>query len=258
MLRLEGTMSIALRDYPALLLIVVVAASCGIVEIGYRLGQRGRRIDEKYHEQFAATRDQAAVLFSLLLGFTLAMSLSRYDLRKQQIVEEADAIGTMQLRGELLPEPARAQARLLFRQYVDARVEFASAGLDETALDRAEAKSAKVQEQLWMLTVGAAEQAPTPITALFVQSLNETIDAADRRLAGLENRIPREIWMMLGMLTVFTSILVGLSLQKRSWSAMLVPPVMFAVVSVLVADLDTPARGLIQTDAQSIERVRTP
>ena len=34
------------------------------------------------------------------------------------------------------------------------------------------------------------------------------------------------------MLNVFTSILVGLSLQKRSWSAMLIPPVMFAVVAL--------------------------
>ena len=63
---------------------------------------------------------------------------------------------------------------------------------------------------------------------------------------------------MLAMLTVFTSILVGLSLQKRSWSAMLIPPVMFAVVTLLVADLDTPGTGAIQTEAQSIERLRTP
>ena len=108
------------------------------------------------------------------------------------------------------------------------------------------------------MAVGAAEQAPTPTTALFVQSVNETIDAAERRLARLENRIPTEVWIMLGMLTTFTSILVGLSLQQRSWSVMLIPPVMFAVVALLVADLDTPGRGLIRTEAQSIERLETP
>ena len=251
-------MIVALNDHPFLLLIAALPAFYSLVEIGYRLGQRGRRVEEKYHEQFAATRDQAGVLLSLLLGFTLAMALSRYDVRKQQIVEEANAIGTMQLRGALLPQPARSQARPLFRDYVDARVAFARAGLDRDALDHASEESAKVQSQLWTLAVGAAEQGPTPITALFVQSLNETIDAAERRLAGLENRIPSEVWVMLGMLTAFTSILVGLSLQKRSWSAMLIPPVMFAVVALLVADLDTPGTGLIHTGADSIERLRTP
>ena len=96
-------MIVALHDHPFLLLIAALPAFYSLVEIGYRLGQRGRRVEEKYHEQFAATRDQAGVLLSLLLGFTLAMALSRYDVRKQQIVEEANAIGTMQLRGALLP-----------------------------------------------------------------------------------------------------------------------------------------------------------
>jgi len=251
-------MSLVLRDYPLLLLLVSVPFLYGMVELGYRLGQHGRRSDERYHEQFAATRDQAGVLLSLLLGFTLAMSLSRYDLRKQLVVEEADAIGTTQLRAALLPEPARAQAVPLFREYVDSRIEFTNAGLDEQAITSARAKSAKVQGQLWAIAVAAAEQKPTPITALFVQSLNETIDADDRRLEALENRIPRPVWIMLGMLSLVTSLLVGLSLHKRSLSAMLIPPVMFAVVSLLIADLDTPGRGLIYTGSDAIERLRTP
>ena len=107
-------MIVLLFDEPFLLLIAAVPAFYGLVEIGYRLGQRGRRVGEKYHEQFAATRDQAGVLLSLLLGFTLAMALSRYDVRKQEIVEEANAIGTMQLRGELVPEPARFASEAAF------------------------------------------------------------------------------------------------------------------------------------------------
>ena len=251
-------MSVALRDYPLLLLLVMVPLLYGMVELGYRLGQRGQRTDARYHEQFAATRDQAGVLLSLLLGFTLAMSLSRYDLRKQLVVEEADAIGTTQLRAALLPEPARSQALPLFRVYVDSRIEFTNAGLNEQAIASARAKSVKVQGQLWAIAVAAAEQQPTPITALFVQSLNETIDSDDRRLAALENRIPRPVWTMLGMLSLVTSLLVGLSLHKRSLSAMLIPPVMFAVVSLLIADLDTPGRGFIYTGSDSIERLRTP
>ena len=250
-------MSVALRDYPLLLLLIMVPLLAGMVELGFRVAQRGRRTEELYHQQFAATRDQAGVLLSLMLGFTLAMALSRYDLRKQLIVEEADAVSTTKLRADLLPEPARSQAMPLFREYVEARIEFSNAGLDKQAIDRARAKSAKLQEQLWTLAVAAAEQRPTPITALFVQSLNETIDADDRRLAALENRIPRPVWAMLGMLAL-TSLLVGLSLHKRSLSAMLIPPLMFAVVSLLIADLDTPGRGFVHTGSDALEQLRTP
>jgi hypothetical protein len=247
-----------LRDHPLLLLVVLVPLLYVLVEIGFRLGQRGRRVEEKYHEQFSATRDQAAVLLSLLLGFTLAMAVSRYDLRTQDTVAESDAIDATMLRAELLPEPARSRVRPLLHEYVDARLEFTRAGLNRTALDRALATTDQLRKQLWVQAVRASEQQPTPITALFVQSLNETFDAGDESLAALENRVPRPIWWMLGMLVAVTALLVGLSLQKRSWWAMLLPPLMFAVVTLIVADLDAPGRGLIHTQMQSLERLLKP
>jgi hypothetical protein len=250
-------MSVALRDYPLLLLIVAAPLLYGMVEIGFQFGQRGRRTNEKFHEQYAATRDQAGLLLSLLLGFTLSMALSRYDLRKQQIVEEANAIGTARLRVALLREETRPKATQLFRDYVDIRIAFSRAGADQAALDRVTADSGVVQAELWALAAEGAKKDPSPTTALFVASLNESFDACDRRLAGVENRIPREVWMMLGMLALTTAILSGLSLFKRSVFAMVVVPLMLAVVMQLIAELDTPGTGMVRTEARSIERLRT-
>jgi hypothetical protein len=251
-------MSIALRDYPILLLAVMVPVMYAMVELGYRIGQRGWRAEEKVHQQFGAARDQAGVLLSLLLGFVLAMSLTRYDLRKQQIVDEANAIGTMRLRAGLLPEPMRSQAAQVIDEYVDARVEFAHAGLGREALAQARARSSELQTRMWAVARGASEVEPTPITALFVQSLNETIDAGDTRLAGLENRVPRAVWIMIGTLAMLTALLVGLSLYRRSLTSMILLPVMFSVVALIVADLDTPDRGLITMHAEALERLKTP
>ena len=47
--------------------------------------------------------------FVLLLGFTLALALPRYDLRRQLIVDESNAIGATDLRAQMLPEPARTK-----------------------------------------------------------------------------------------------------------------------------------------------------
>jgi hypothetical protein len=46
----------------------------------------------------------SGTLFVLLLGFTQAMALPRFDLRKQLVLGESNAIGTAALRAELLPQ----------------------------------------------------------------------------------------------------------------------------------------------------------
>ncbi len=246
----------ALRDNPLLLLFVVVPVLYATAEIAFRVGRRLGGAEEKIHEQFAATRDQAGILLSLLLGFTLALGLGRYDLRMHEIVAEADAVSTARLRAETLPEPYRSESLRLFKDYVDVRVEFANAGYDEAALWRVSAKSQKIQRELWDQAVGAAAASPTPLTALYAQSLNESIDASDRRLASLENRIPRTIWIMLGVLAIFGSVMAGLSIRKRSIASLLLPSLMFAIVALLVADLDTPGKGLIRGDVRAIARLQ--
>ncbi len=244
----------ALRDYPLLMLVVVVPVLIGFTEIGYRVAQRWRD-DEKRHEGFVVTRDQVGVLLSLLLGFTLALAMSRYDLRWHQAVEEADMVSTARLRAELLPEPMRPEARRMFKEYVDARIEFANVGYDDAARERAHARTVAIEDKLFAQAVAGADASPTAITATYVNALNESIDACDRRLAGLENRIPRTLWVMLAMLAIVSSLTAGLSMRKRSIAGML-PPIVFGIVTLLTADLDTPGKGLIHADQRAIARLQ--
>ena len=50
---------------------------------------------------------EAAILgvLGLLLGFTMPMAVSRCEVRKELVLDEANAIGTSYLRTELLPAP---------------------------------------------------------------------------------------------------------------------------------------------------------
>lgn len=50
--------------------------------------------DTLRHEQLVAARDAIGLLLSLLLGFTLAMAIARFDQRKQLLVEEANSIAS--------------------------------------------------------------------------------------------------------------------------------------------------------------------
>ena len=85
------------------------------VESGFRIAVAAN-LDEN-REQIAASRDSLGILLSPLLGFTLAMALPRFDLRKHLVLDEANAIATTGLRSGLLPQAQRIQARELLLQY---------------------------------------------------------------------------------------------------------------------------------------------
>src|ERR1700722_14756300 len=116
---------IRIVDYPSILFIFLFLVYAVALEIGFRLASRGRETeDPDLHEQAVGVRDGVIVLLSLLLGFTLALALPRYDLRRNQIFDEARGFGTTHLRAQLLLEPARSKTLELLREYVDARVKF--------------------------------------------------------------------------------------------------------------------------------------
>jgi len=54
-----------------------------------------------------------------------------------------------------------------------------------------------------------------------------------------------------------TCLMVGYSQRQRFLPAMLVPPLMIAIVMSLIADLDTPGNGLIRVGQESIERLHS-
>jgi hypothetical protein len=136
-------------------------------------------------------------------------------------------------------------------------LEFFKSGINSGSSQRALKRSEQMKTDLWQQAVMVAQQSPGPITALFVNSLNETIDLDAKRLAALENRVPGAIWGMLVLLSLLTCLMVGYSQRQRFLPAMLVPPLMIAIVMALISDLDTPGNGLIRVGQESIERLHS-
>ena len=50
-------------------------------------------------------------LLAFLLAFTFGMAASRFETRRELVLDEANAIGTTYLRAALLPEPHRVEVR---------------------------------------------------------------------------------------------------------------------------------------------------
>jgi hypothetical protein len=94
------------------------------MEIGRRVAVRRMREDTGAAGEGVGTVDGAVFAqLGLLIAFTFSGASSRFDTRRQLIVEETNDIGTAYLRLDLLPADLQPALRESFRRYLDARIE---------------------------------------------------------------------------------------------------------------------------------------
>lgn len=240
--------------------LAALAAFLVVIEVGFRLGLRSRAgSDDATKIHVGALQAALLGLLALLLGFTFAMAVSRFDTRKALVLEEANAIGTAYLRGQLLPPPHRQEIATLLEAYVAARL-----ALYETAeprrLDEAQVMAARLAARLWTVTAAVTAQDPRSVTAgLFVQSLNDVFDLKEKQRTALQNHVPEVVLHLLLTVSVvalgFVAYGAGLTGQRRHVSTSVVA-VLIALVLVTILDIDRPRRGLIKVSQESMVRLQ--
>jgi hypothetical protein len=230
-------------------LVIAVVVILLAEECGYRFGCfRGR---QEQRESEPRVGGMVGAELSLL-----AMAGSRFEDRRQVILDESNAIGTTYLRSAMIPEPQSTEVRRLLREYVEVRL----AGVQGGSLEQAIRRSEALHGELWAAAVAAAEKDQRSVpTGLFISSLNETIDLHAKRLqAGLRSRIPLPVWIVLFGVAVSSFLAVGyhggLTRTARSPAVYLVV-LTFAAVMWLIVDLDRPG-GILQVSQQPMIELR--
>ncbi|MGQ3683552.1 MAG: bestrophin-like domain [Candidatus Loosdrechtia sp.] len=227
-------------------------------ESGFRLGRvRGHRGSKENDAPVGGMVAAELGLLAFLLAFTFGIAVSRFDVRREVLLDESNAIGTAYLRAVLLPEPHRAQVRQNLREYVVVRI----AATPGESIDHAIRRSEELHRRLWAEAVAAAEKDPRSIpTGLFVQTLNEVIDLHAKRVTeGLWSRIPTTVWIVLFAVAVLSFAAMG---YQSGLTGTRRPPVVFvvaltfALVIWLVTDLDRPGQGLIRVSQQPMIDLR--
>jgi hypothetical protein len=240
------------------LFLATMAIVMVFLETGFRLGRhRSHRMEQEKESSVGAVVAATLGLLGFMLAFTFGIAGTRFDARRQAVLDEANAIGTTFLRAGLLPDDQGKNIRRLLRNYVDIRLEAVRTGDIETALRR----SNELHGQLWAETEAIVKKTPESILAgLFVQSLNETIDLHETRIVmALHSRVPPVLWGTLYLLAALTMLGVGyhagLTSSIRSL-AFLVLVLTFSAVMVLVADLDRPHEGMIRVSQRAMIDLR--
>ena len=238
------------------LALVLFGVVLGATALGVFLGHRVRHLSDSLKEPFGTLQAALLGVVGLILAFGLSLAVGRYEDRRAAVVDETNAIGTTWLRAQTLKEPQRGRSLELLLDYTKTDIGFSEfiPGSDEALA--AIAREEELQRRLWNLAgqvLDGAPQASAP--RLYVETLNEMIDAQNTRVSGLNNRVPDAVLVLevVGAALALGLLAAYLAIVGRGLLAVFLASVLVAFLLFVTFDLDRPTRGLIKVPDQVLK-----
>jgi hypothetical protein len=241
-----------------LLLVMTIAA-----EVGYRVGRRLHpKSDDAGRGHFGSIVGSLLGLLALLLSFTFAMSANRYDVRRQLVVTDANALEALYLQSSLLPDAARGSFKQLLRDYIDLRSQIAGLHHDATEKEISEltARSEAIHGQMWNVVKESASTNPPArgVDSMF-KNLIDVMSVHRSRMFAWESRVPDSVIWLLLLGCVAGTAAIGLSGglgNHRGLPARFIVTILLCATIYVVLDLDRPQEGLIHISQRPILHLR--
>jgi hypothetical protein len=242
-------------NYPTLIFVVTFFTLWLATWVGGRLGQRQQQMKEEMLPDFSVILGATLTLLGLIIGFSYSMATSRYDQRKVYEEEEANAIGTEYVRADLLGPAEAARVKELLRQYTDLRIRFyLTRDRDEVA--QINQQTEQIQNQLWKAASEPAIAQPSATRSLAVAGMNDVLNSQGYTQAAWWNRIPLGAWALLSGIALLAHVLVGYGARKVRAGLFMLLPLAVSVSFFLIADIDSPRRGVIRVHPLNLESVQ--
>ncbi len=220
---------------------------------GHRIGRR-KLLSNPEAKEFSTSTVDAAVLslLGLLTAFTFSSAYSRYETRRQLIVDEANAIGTAYLRVGLLPAGVQPEMRELFREYVGTRTEMWEALPDREAALQVYSRTADLQQQIWTAAIDATDgETAGDARKLLIPALNEMIDITTTRLIAVQSHPPTIVFALLFTISLVAAWLVGFGMSNTphpSYWHIAGFACLAALAFYVIIDIEYPRRGIVTLD----------
>ncbi|MFC0202845.1 bestrophin-like domain [Novosphingobium soli] len=204
---------------------------------------------ERSHNEEGYVVSSVMGLLALLVGFTFALAIDRYDTRRAVVLQEANAIGTTYLRTQLLDEPHRTRLSRLLIAYTQNRVELARKQVGADQEVRLATSDAMIVE-LWQATVAAFPSIETrPFSGSYLTTMNEMIDMDAARQQSRRSHVPMEVFVLLVVYQMIAAGVLGYVLvgrRGRTTASLLL--ILFGGSLLLVIDIDRPnSGGIVET-----------
>lgn len=241
----------------ALLMVAVLAVAC---EIGYRAGSRRQGSPESLRSLMSGIGAAMLGILGLLLGFTLSMAIARWDSRRDVIVSESNAIGTVWLRAGLLDEPLCGELRNTLLEYTETRIALGGSRSDLDSIVVAQEQGEELHERIWSV-VERANQPDTSnaVLSTLVVAANDVIDLHELRIASIENFLPATLILLLPAIAAVAVAFLAWSFgaaSERGRTAMLFLTLLICAVLLLIMDVNRPQRGRIGVGVDALLRLQ--
>jgi hypothetical protein len=239
-------------------LMVIALITLVLIIIFNWLGQYYRRWQiKKYpgveHGHLGAIEGALLGLLTLMLAFSYGIVATRYEVGRQLIIDESKVITTAVHRTELYPDSIRTQLQSDFKDYVETRINYYEAGIDEDKISVTMKDGRNALDRIRKLLMAQAQdQNSHTRTLLMVPTLDNVEDVAISEEAARLSKLPQIILWTLLIMTVASSFLVGFANTGNQKNLIMIA--VFALMTTaafyLVIELDHPRQGFINLDVE--------
>jgi len=242
-----------------LIALAMVAVLAVVGEIGFRAGSAKGDAPESFRSLMNGTGAATLGLLGLLLGFTLAMAIGRWDARRDIVLSESNAIGTLWLRADLLEGPVRDDIQASLREYTEARIVLGTSWGDLDERRAAQNRSETLHSEIWSAVVraGTSETNPAILSSL-IATANEVIDLSELRLASQRHFLPAPLLLLLLGIASVAIYFLAWSFGAVGYGGRVVVVslgLLIGAVLFLIMDVNRPQRGTFKVGVETLERV---
>ena len=236
----------------------MLIALSGALDVGFRLGRRGRAKDpDGPASQVPVIQAAVLGLLGLLLAFSFAAAGGRFLERQDLIVQEANAIGTSYLRADLLAEPQRSELRTALKEYTEHRVA-ATAELRHLWTESMLTEAEQMHGRIWRAARDGVAARPE-LSVAVLTPVNDVIQLHSVRVAAARKQLP---WLVLVLLVVCSLLAVGVigfgcgMEGRRQLPLSLSLTVLIGAALCVTIDLDQPRMGLLQVSDRPLQALK--
>jgi len=245
-------------DYTLLTAFFVIAlfsAMLLLLEVGRWIAVRRMAVDpEGAKAGLGAVVGVVFSLLGLLLAFTFSGAASRFDARKQLVVQEVNTLSKVYYLLDLMPEPVQTKLKESFRHYLDAELQAIKALPDIRTAKRAYSRSSSIKLDIQNQVIAACRNPTTQPIASYVllPAINEWIANSTNRIVAANTHPPFVIYAVLVGLALVSSLIAGYGMAEakaRSWLHIIVFAAVISVTIYVIIDLEFPRIGFIRINA---------
>jgi hypothetical protein len=222
------------------------------------MGFRLKQLNLKKHTGLADHSDiqnSLLGLMALLLAFSFGIAASKFESRRQLVIEEANDIGTAILRCDLYPDSTRNELRKEFKIYIEKRVAYYTAGSDINLINKSLEEAGAITNRVWKIISEASKNKDNLVASqLMIPATNACIDIVTTREISRKSKVPPLILYSLLALAWASSFITGYNTKGEARSKLMVLAfvLMTTLTLYLVIELNNPRRGLLNLDSAEV------